>query len=132
MAAARMGAANGGSDVVVRRSTGEFETNPDGFQTPEWADVTSVVPFRLGGANRGGAGTRPATIGTTEVSLAVRVGSFPHDVDAGDGLQDGDYIDIVAGENEGLVLLVVEGDWQDQATARRVPVVTVQRPEEWA
>lgn len=115
------------STATVRRSGAMVVV--DGIESPGWADVVTDVPFRLGGADRGGAGTRTVTIGETEVQLAVRTGSFPAGTT---GLQDGDLIEITAGENAGLVLRIVEAAWQDQATARRVPVVEEQRPEEWA
>jgi hypothetical protein len=47
------------------------------------------------------------------------------------GLLDGDLVEMTGGENAGLVLRVLEVAFQDQATARRLPVVEVQRPEEW-
>jgi hypothetical protein len=71
---------------------------------------------------------RTVVVGTTEVQLAVRVGHFPA---ATTLLRDGDLIEITAGENAGLVLQIIEAAWQDQATARRVPVMAVQRPAEW-
>lgn len=113
--------------VAVMRKTGAT-TTVDGLEVPEWATVYAASPFRLGGSNAGSSGTRTVTIGTTEMQLAVRVGHFPA---ATDLLADGDLIEVTAGENAGLVLQIVEADWQDQATARRVPVVSVQRPEEW-
>lgn len=116
------------SRVTVRHATGDTTPNTDGYDVPEWVVVATGVPFRLGGANAGSTGTRTITVGTTEVQLALRTGHFPADTT---GLADGDYIDITSGENAGLVLRIVEADWQDQATARRVPVVAVQRPEEW-
>lgn len=117
------------STVAVMRDTGTTTEDADGFQVPVWATVYASTPFRLGGSNQGSTGTRAVTVGTTELQLAVRTGHFPFDTDL---LQDGDLIDVTAGENAGLVLRIVEADPQDQATARRVPVVAVQRPEEWA
>lgn len=117
------------STVAVMRDTGETTTDADGFEVPEWATVYASIAFRLGGANAGSSGTRSVMVGTTELALAVRSGHFPADTDL---LFDGDLIEVTDGENVGLILRIVEADWQDQATARRVPVVGTQRPEEWA
>lgn len=125
-----MGVENGSSNATVRRKMGL--TPPDqitGEQTPIWAVVYADIPFRLGGERSGASGTRTITVGGLEMQVAVRFGSFPHDTD---DLQDDDYIEITAGENAGLVLRIVEAEWQDQATARRVPVVSTGRPSEWA
>jgi hypothetical protein len=116
------------SRAKVRRNTGATTTGGDGFEVPVWDVIYADVAFRLGGANAGGSGMRTVVVGTTEVQLAVRVGSFPA---ATNLLRDGDLIDITAGENAGLVLQIIEAGWQDQATARRVPVMAVQRPAEW-
>ena len=116
------------STAAVMRDTGET-TEVDGFEVPEWATVYAEVPFRLGGANAGSSGVRTVKVGTTEVQLAVRIGHFPADTDL---LHDGDIIEVTTGENADLVLRIVEADWQDQATAHRVPVLAAQRPEEWA
>jgi hypothetical protein len=115
------------SRAAVMRKTGDT-TTVDGLEVPEWATVYPDAPFRLGGAQRGGSGTRTVTVGSVETQVALRVGSFPFDHDA---LVDDDFIEITAGENAGLVLRIVEAEWQDQATARRVPVVSEARPEEW-
>jgi len=116
------------STAAVMRKTGDVVTT-NGIEVPEWATVEAGVPFRLGGADRGGSGTRTVSVGETDVQLAARVGSFPA---ATTDLADDDLIEITAGENVGVVLKIVEATWQDQATARRVPVVEEKRPEEWA
>ncbi len=123
MAAARMSAT-----CTIRRKTGAMTTGADGLEVPEWATVHADLPFRLGGANSGSSGTRTETIGGVEVQVATRVGHFP----AGTELADSDHIEITAGENAGVVLRIVEAEGADQQTARRVPVVSVRRPEEWA
>lgn len=117
------------STVTVRRQTGRSAQNETtGKEAPVWDDVHTAIPFRLGGSNAGSAGSRTIHVGDGDVEVAVRVGHFPATTT---DLADGDLIDITAGENAGLVLRIVEADWQDQATARRVPVVSVQRPGEW-
>lgn len=114
------------STATVRRRNGY--TTVGGAKVPNWTDVVVGSPFRLGGANSGSAQTRTVSIGGTEVQVAVRVGSFPVSVD---DLADGDVIEVTGGENAGMFLEVVESAWQDQATARRVPVVQMQAPEGW-
>lgn len=116
------------STAAVMRKTGAMTTDVDGYEVPEWATVYADTPFRLGGANSGSAGSRTVTVGNVSTELAVRVGHFPATADL---LADGDLVEITAGENVGMVLQIIEADWQDQATAHRVPVVGAQRPEEW-
>lgn len=118
------------STVTVMRKTGDTtQSEETGEESPEWEAIYVGLPFRLGGANQGSATSRTLTIGGIEVQVAVRVGHFPSTTD---DLADGDLIDVTAGENAGLVLRIVEADWQDQATARRVPVVSTDRPTEWS
>jgi hypothetical protein len=107
---------------------GGTTTDADGFEVPGWTTVHTDLPCRLGGADRGGSGTRATTVGGVDVQLATRVLSVPADTT---GLLDGDLVEMTGGENAGLVLRVLEVAFQDQATARRLPVVEVQRPEEW-
>lgn len=117
------------STVTIRRKSGAWTQDEDtGEEIPIWADVYTDLPFRLAGAYHGDAVTRRVTIGGQEFQQAVRTGNLPASTD---DLEDSDLIDITAGENAGRVLMVVEATWQDQATARRVPVVEVDRPEEW-
>lgn len=117
------------STVTVRRRGAKQAQNEEtGDQEYAWTDIYTG-PFRLGGADRGGSGTRTLNVGGVELQVATRVGHFPADTT---GLADGDLIDVTAGENAGVVLRIVEADWQDQSTARRVPVVSTDRPTEWA
>lgn len=117
------------STVTIRRKTGTTVQNETtGLKAPVWTAVYTNIPFRLAGADRGGSTSRTAVIGGVTVTVASRTGHLPHDTD---DLQDGDLIDITAGENAGKVLHIIEATWQDQATARRVPVYEVQRPSEW-
>lgn len=116
------------SRVTVRRKTGLTTQDEDtGEEVPEWAVVHTKLPFRLGGSTGAGT-TRRVTIGAEEFQQALRTGHLPADTD---DLLDADLLEVTAGENVGRVLRVVEATWQDQATARRVPVVEVDRPEEW-
>lgn len=116
------------SRCTVHRKTGDTTTDADGWEVPEWAAVYTNLRLRLGGTPQGGAGFRRVTVGDVEVDLAVRVASLPASTD---DLIDGDLIEVTSGENSGVVLRIVEASWQDQATARRVPVVETQRPSEW-
>ncbi|WP_181312468.1 DUF6093 family protein [Nocardioides campestrisoli] len=129
-AEARMGASNGASDVIVYRKGDAGQQNEDtGAQSPEWEPVhAGVLPFRLGGT-RGAGQTRTVSTPAGDVQVALRTGSFPNE---GPDLQDGDLIAIVAGERAGTFWSIVEADAADQQTARRVPVVAAQRPEEWS
>lgn len=96
----------------------------DGLETPGWVAELTELPGRIA-ANRGAAQTRAVTIGQTEVQLAVREWHCP----ATTVLRDGDVIEVTAGENTGIYLRVVEATGSDQATALRVPVVEIQKPE---
>lgn len=103
-------------------------TTVDGLEVPGWTTVHTALSGRLTGS-RNAASSRTVTIGQTEVQLAVREWHCPADTT---GLRDGDVIEITAGENVGVFLRVAESSWQDQATARRVPVVEIQEPEGWS
>lgn len=115
------------STATIRRRTGTWTTVAD-RKVPGWQVVESAVPMRLGGADRGASGSRTVATPGGDVETAVRVASFPH----GKRYADGDFIDITAGENAGLVLRIVDATSKDQATAYRVPVVEERRPEEWS
>jgi hypothetical protein len=114
--------------TIHRRGIRDAQDEASGLEGDVWTSVATAVPFRLGGADRGGSGSRTLTIGGVETTVAVRVGSLPT---TQTDLADGDLLEVTAGENSGVVLHVVEATWQDQATARRVPVFEVQRPPEW-
>lgn len=115
------------STARVRRPGGPPTTDANGFEVDGWVDVYSG-PFRLGGSANVGQ-TRNATVGEVEVTLAVRTAHFPATTT---GLRDGDLIEVTSGENAGAFLRIVEASWQDQSTARRVPVVEAQRPGGWS
>jgi hypothetical protein len=115
------------STATVRRPGGTT-TNAGGFKVDAWTDVHTDIPFRLGGKAQFSGETRSVTVGDVELTLAVRVGHFAADTT---GLADGDMIEVTGGENAGAFLRIVEASWQDQATARRVPVVEAQRPGGW-
>jgi hypothetical protein len=113
----------------MRKGVDAPQDEDTGLEGSAWAAVYVDLPLRLAGTYRGDSPSRTLDIGGVEVEVAVRTAHLPHDAD---DLLDGDLIEVTAGENAGLVLRIVEAAWQDQATARRVPVVAVDRPEEWS
>lgn len=115
------------SRATIKRQSGTT-TDANGFEVPGWATVQTALPVRLGGADRGGSGTRSASAGGVEVQLAVRVAHFPYDTA---GLRDGDVVEVTSGENAGVFVRIVEAAGQDQATARRVPVIETTQPAGW-
>lgn len=127
-AKSRMGATNGGSTVQVMRHVGET-TDANGYIVPDWAAVYVDLPTRLAGASGGASPTKTIDVGGAELQVAAREAHFPADTDQ---LLDGDLLEVTEGENAGLVLRLVETDWADQATARRIPVVSAERPPEWS
>ena len=112
------------SRCTIRRKTGE-----DAEGENVWADVYTALPMRLAGTIRGQSQSRRTQTAGVEYETAMRTANFPATTS---NLQDGDLVDITSGENAGVVLRIVEADWQDQATARRLPVVETLRPEEWS
>lgn len=125
----RMGAEHLGSTATVRRKTGRIVQDEDtGRQSPVWLDLHTDLPCRISAATRGASPSHTIDRSDVQVEESARVISFPA---ATTGLVDGDLVDVTAGENAGLVFRIVEADWKDQATARRVPVIGEQRPKEW-
>lgn len=119
---------NESSRATIRRATGQTaQDESTGLEVPVWEITHADLPMRLGGS-RNAATTRTEDVAGVEVQTALRVAHFPASTA---NLADGDLIEITAGENAGDVLRIIEAAWQDQATARRVPVESVHRPEEW-
>lgn len=127
-AESRMGAENDGSTVTIRRKTGQLVKDAIGFESPEWAVVATGVPMRLAGTAANSAPYKVETPARGVVNQAARVGHFPA---AQANLADGDYVEVTAGENADTVWRLIEVTWQDQATARRLPMEQVNRPTEW-
>lgn len=123
-AESRMGAGNGASTVHVWRKTGEMVPDANGYDVPEWVVELADVPCRIGSSLGAGQSRTVSTPGG-DLTLGVRVAHFPA---ATEGLKDGDHIEVTAGRLVGSVWQVVEADDADQQTARRVPVVAVDRP----
>lgn len=118
-AESRMGATNAASDAAVLRFIGLAPPDSEGYEAEEWATV-HTGPMRLAGAERGASTSRTITTPGGEVQLAVRIAHFPIGTPP---FEDGDLIEITAGQNAGTLWRVVEGDRADQQTAYRVPVV---------
>lgn len=111
------------SRCTVHRS-GTKTVDENGWEVSGWSVTYSELPLRIGGGER----YRTVTVGQSDVQVAVRIAHLPA---LTDDLRDGDLIEVTDGENVGMVLRIVEASWQDQATARRVPVVETERPSEW-
>lgn len=117
------------SRVTVRRQSGTATDPETGLEGPGWVSVYADLPFRLGGSSSGDGGTRRVTIGGVEYQQATAVGHMPADTT---DLRDGDLLEITSGEWSGSVFRIIEAVKGDQKTARRVPIVEVSRPGEWA
>lgn len=115
------------SRCTVRRRTGDFVVT-NGFKVPIWSVEHTDLAIRLAGTSNGAARSAFRDAGSAVSADASREAHVPATTA---NLADGDYIEITSGENAGLVLEVIEATWQDQATARRMPVTSVPRPQEW-
>lgn len=117
------------SRASICRKTGNMTTDDRGLEVPEWATVHADLPVRVAGTAANSAPYRTLNIGGAELTIAARVLHFPA---ATTDLRDGDLAEITAGDTAGSVWQLIEADFQDQATARRVPAVATERPEEWS
>lgn len=115
------------SRCTVRRKTGT--TVVDGVKVAVWTPTYTALPLRLVGLSDSQSQSRRVETAGVEFQLAIRTAHIPASTS---NLRDGDFIEVTSGENAGMVLRIVEADWSDQTTARRVPVVATQRPEEWS
>ncbi|MCM0622715.1 DUF6093 family protein [Nocardioides bruguierae] len=119
------------STCTIRRA-GELgpRDDADGTRTRNWDDIYVDLRCRIGGSSRGAATTRRLDVGgDVDVQAAARVAHMPWDTT---DLADGDLLEVLTGDCAGLVFRLTETDGQDQATARRIPAVATQRPEEWS
>lgn len=116
------------STTTVRRKTDRTAQNEsNGEQSPVWDVIHTDLPCRIDPSRIGGA-SRHLEVGGVEIEQATPRLDFPWDTD---DLQDGDLVDVTAGEYSGSVYQVVEAVKGDQRTARRVPALEVGRPSEW-
>ena len=117
------------STATIRRKTGAMVTLENGLEVPEWI-VVYTGPCRIRGAAQGRSSSRRQNIGGVEIESATPEIHLPWNAVVVDGyFQDGDLADV--GQPR---VLRLEGDPDfvpDQQTARRVPVVATERPEEW-
>lgn len=116
------------SRCTVRRKTGATTTNAAGLAVPVWEDVHADLPVRVAGTSGGASPSTTQTLGPTEVQASRRELHFPHDTT---GLKDNDLVEVTSGDCAGLVFRVIEADWADQATARRIAVEATPAPTEW-
>jgi hypothetical protein len=117
------------SRCTIRRKTAATTTDPEtGFQVPVWDTTHTALPLRLVSESSGTTQSRRVETAGVQFELAVRTAHLPASTS---NLRDGDLLEVTSGENAGMVLRIVEADWADQSTARRVPVVATSRPEEW-
>ena len=117
-AESRMGAANLGSDAVVLRFLGFADPDEHGHEEEEWLLIHSG-PMRLAGVRGGASPSRNETPPGGELQVAQRIAHFPASTPTFD---DGDLIEITAGESAGTTWRVIEAARADQQTAYRVPV----------
>lgn len=112
------------STATVRRKTGT--TKIDGITVPQWTTV-HIGPFRLAGSRNAGA-SRTHTVGGVEYEVSTRAAHFPVAVAT---LRDADVLEVLDGDAAGLFFRLIETDFADQQTARRMPVEATTRPEGW-
>ena len=123
LAESRMGSANGGSDVIVRRPTGQKTIDKTtGVESTVWSDVWSG-PARI---KKGPFEVEDRSGVMTDAGIPIM--SFPSSTDV---LQDDDYVEVTAGDCAGYVYRLRDTSPSDQRTALRVTVVEVPRPIEW-
>lgn len=118
-AESRMGAANGGSDGIVKRFVGYAPPDSNGYEAEEYLPVHEG-PLRLAGVSNGAPASRTVAAPGGESQTAQRVTHWPAQTAT---FEDGDLIEITAGESAGCVWRAIETDRADQQTAYRVPVV---------
>jgi hypothetical protein len=124
-----MGAANSGSDVTIKRKSGNVAQNEaTGVEAQSWTHILDSAA-RFSAFGGGGVGReKPLNPGGVVWEQADRTLSLPAAVT---GLVDGDMVEVVAGEIAGTYWRILETARHDQMTAFRVPVVQVDRPEGW-
>jgi hypothetical protein len=124
-----MGAANGSSDVALKRKSGNVAQNEtSGFEAQTWT-LIGATPARLSAmGSKRGAGAKGLTPGGVLWEQADRTLHLPA---SWTDLVTGDVVEITAGESAGTFWRVLEATWHDQATARRVPVLQIDRPKDW-
>lgn len=116
------------SRCTIRRQTGNMVLDADNQQVPEWEVIYTDLPCRIA-SSPSAARSRTQRPGEAELERATPRLDFPASTS---DLADNDHVEIDSGENAGRVYRLIESDWTDQATARRIPVMAVERPTEWS
>jgi hypothetical protein len=124
-----MGAANGASDVTIKRKSGDVvQDETTGVEAQSWEAVLTG-PARFSAFGGGGVGReKPLDPGGVTWEQADRTLSLPA---ATQDLVDGDVVEVTAGEIAGTFWRILESARHDQMTAYRLPVVQVDEPEGW-
>lgn len=115
------------SRCTIHRQTGNMVLDADNQQVPEWEIIYTDLPCRIA-SSPSAARSRTQRPGEAEIERATPRSDFPA---SATNLRDNDLQEVTAGDNTGDVLKLLESDWVDQATARRIPVMAVERPTEW-
>lgn len=125
----RMGAANGSSDVTLKRKSGNAAQNETtGVEAQSWT-LLGTPRARLGSmGSKRGAGVKNLSPGGVVWEQADRTLHLPASL--GD-LVTGDVAEVTAGESAGTFWRVLEATRHDQMTAWRVPVLQIDRPKDW-
>lgn len=116
------------SRCTIRRKTGATVIDADNQEVPEWITIHTDLPCRLA-TSRGAIKSRTQTPGEAELERAapdLHIPALTSD------LANNDVAEITTGENAGEVARLLETSGTDQATARRIPVESVERPQEWS
>lgn len=114
---------------VMRITDRVTQDETNGHEVPVWVEIYTGLPCRVGDAGGRSPSSRTVDLGELDQEAGSRVISLPVDASL---IADHDLVDITDGENAGTVWQITESDWADQKTARRVPVLAVDRPREWA
>lgn len=116
------------STCTIRRKTDNMVIDADNQQVPEWIVVHTDLPCRLA-TSRGAIKSRTQTPGDAELERAAPDLHVPA---LTSNLANNDVAEITTGENTGEVARLLETSGTDQATARRIPVEAIERPQEWS
>lgn len=128
-AESRMGAANLGSDVVLKRHSGDVVQNEvTGVEAETWAQIGTPLARLSAMGSKHGTGAKGLTPGGVVWEQADRTLHLPA---SWTDLRTGDVAQVTAGESSGTFWRVLEATRHDQMTAWRVPVVQIDRPKDW-
>lgn len=118
------------SRANIWRTTGRTSQNEGtGEEGPEWEIVHANLPVRFPPTKGGAANSRTVDIGGVEFTVGVREMHLPYDTT---DLADGDLAEVTVGRAVGSTWRILDATPPpDQATAYRLDVLSVDRPEEW-